>query len=220
MAAEPMETRRELVIPAPRAPLEGTLIVPAGARAVALFAPGKSGPGSPRDMRIASALHTAGFATLHFDMLTPDEQRTDERTGQLRLDIDLLASRVLEATRVLCAAPETAGLPIGYVGAGTGAAAVLQAVVLDRSAYAVVARAGRPDLALQCLPKVRVPTLLIVGGADVPLIPLNREAFDALTCEKELVVLQGAGHQFEEPGAIDTVARLTTEWLARRLPGR
>lgn len=220
--AERGVVRHELTIPAPEAPIAGTLVLPAGAgaRAVVLFAPGRSGGASPRDARIAAALHEAGFATLHTDLLTPEELRTDERTGHLRFDIDLLASRMLAATRVLCAARETAGLPIGYVGAGTGAAAAIQATVLDRSAYAVVSRSGRPDLALQCLPKVRVPTLLIVGGDDVPLVPLNQQAFDTLACEKKLVVLQGVGHQFEEPGAIDSAARLATEWLQDRLPGR
>ncbi|HEX6534524.1 MAG TPA: hypothetical protein VF041_08000 [Gemmatimonadaceae bacterium] len=214
------ETRRELSIDAGGARLTGSLVVPARARAVALFAHEASAGHDASAPPGGDTLRAAGFATLHFDMLTPEEERTDERTGHLRFDVELLASRVMEATRAVRTAPETLGLPIGYVGGGTGAAAVLRAVVLDRSAYAVVGVAGRPDLALDCLPKVRVPTLLIVGGADVPLVPLNEQAFEALACEKELVTLPGAGHRLEEPGALDTAARLTTEWLARRLPAR
>ena len=214
------EARRELTIDAEGALLAGSLVVPANARAVALFALEASAGHEASPLAAGDTLRAAGFATLHFDTLTPEEEHRDERTGHLRFDVELLASRVMEATRAIRTAPETMALPIGYVGTGTGAAAVLRATVLDRSAYAVVGVAGRPDLARDCLSQVRVPTLLIVGGADVPLVPLNEEAFEALTCEKELATVPGAGHRFEEPGAMDIVVRLVTEWLARRLPAR
>ena len=129
---------------------------------------------------------------------------------------------MLAASEWLTADPETSALPLGYFGASTGAAAALRAAAegKNREIFAVVSIGGRPDLALDCLPKVRSPTLLIVGGADVPVIPLNQQAYDQLECEKLMVTIPGASHLFEEPGALEWVTRLTTEWFTRHAPRR
>lgn len=209
-------TAREISILAPGAPLAGVLSLPAPARAVALFVSPEPEESAGGDEVVARALHAAGIGTLAFDMLTPEERRTDERTGHLRLDTELLAERVCAATDALLRARDTAALPLAYVATGTGVAAALRAATTDRRPCAVVARAGRPDLARDCLARVRAPTILIVGAADVPLLPLNEEAFAALVCEKELAVIPGATHTFPEPGALPTVATLTARWIEQR----
>ena len=193
--------------------LEATLALPADARAVVAFAHGSgSSRRSPRNRRVADAIRGRGLGTLLFDLLTDAE--ADEHV----FDVPLLAERLLEATRWLAGQPETCGLRVGYFGASTGAAAALVAAAEDgRGVGAVVSRGGRPDLARSALARVRAPTLLIVGGDDAAVLDLNRTALAALRCEKELVVVSGATHLFEEPGALDAVIRLAGDWFAAHL---
>jgi putative phosphoribosyl transferase len=200
--------------------LEGDLDIPEGARAVVLFAHGSgSSRHSPRNRFVAQVLRQAGLATLLLDLLTGDEEVVDMETGHLRFDIDLLAGRLVGATDWLAQAPETAGFPVGYFGASTGAAAALVAAAeRPERVGAVVSRGGRPDLAGEALPKVRAPTLLIVGGFDGPVIGLNRRALERLgSREKQLVIVPGATHLFPEPGALEAVARLAAAWFTRHL---
>jgi dienelactone hydrolase len=163
-------------------------------------------------------LNEAKLATLLIDLLTLDEEAIDARTGHLRFDIDLLAERLVAVTDWLTQYPDTRSLPIGYFGASTGAAAALVAAAERPDVVgAVVSRGGRPDLAGPALVRVRAPTLLIVGGNDIQVIQLNRAALAQLRCEKQLVIVPGATHLFEEPGALDVVARLAREWFHRYL---
>jgi putative phosphoribosyl transferase len=199
--------------------LEGELRVPAGARGVVLFAHGSgSGRHSPRNRFVASALERAGLATLLFDLLTEAEERVDDRTRALRFDIGLLAARLADAARFVDAHPRGRGLRIGFFGASTGGGAALVAAArLRERVGAVVSRGGRPDLAGDALPLVEAPTLLVVGGLDGPVVDLNEEAHDRLRCEKRLAVVPGATHLFEEPGALEEVARLAAAWFVRHL---
>ncbi|MBI4729040.1 MAG: dienelactone hydrolase family protein [Acidobacteria bacterium] len=195
--------------------LPGRLAVPAGASAVVIFAHGSgSSRLSPRNVSVASALERAGFATLLFDLLTPPE--AEDRANVF--DVPLLAGRLAAATRWARDDPETRDLPAGYFGASTGAAAALWAASEAGPAVgAVVSRGGRPDLAGARLETVAAPTLLIVGGRDEVVLDLNREARARLRCECALEVVPGATHLFEEPGALESVARLAEEWFARHL---
>jgi putative phosphoribosyl transferase len=197
--------------------LEGNLSLPEGARGVVLFAHGSgSGRHSSRNRYVARLLNRANLATLLIDLLTVDEEAVDLQTAHLRFDIGLLAQRLVGATDWLTHQPDTRHLRIGYFGASTGAAAALVAAAERPDVVgAVVSRGGRPDLAGPALPLVRAPTLLIVGGNDVPVIGLNRAAFEQLRCEKQLVIVPGATHLFEEPGALNEVARLAREWFER-----
>lgn len=216
----PSETiARDVEIPSGERTLRGILSVPAGAAAVVLFAHGSgSGRLSTRNTLVARALNDAALATLLVDLLTEEEEHADARTGHLRFDIDLLSNRVLDATDWLKGVPETASLRIAYFGASTGAAAALQAAAQrPESIYAVVSRGGRPDLAMQWLDSVKAPTLLIVGSNDEPVIPLNESAYDALRCEREMVIVPGASHLFEERGKIEEVARLAANWFKRHV---
>lgn len=213
---EEIATERLVQIPLGAVRLEGNLDVPKGAQGVVLFAHGSgSSRHSPRNRYVAEMLRDAGLATLLIDLLTPEEEAVDQHTGHLRFDIHLLADRLIGATEWLEKAPETAGLPIGYFGASTGAGAALVAAAQCREAVAaVVSRGGRPDLAGAALPRVQAPTLLIVGGEDRPVIALNREALDGLgSLARQLVIVPGATHLFEEPGALEEVARLAAAWL-------
>jgi dienelactone hydrolase len=163
-------------------------------------------------------LNEAKLATLLIDLLTLHEEVIDARTAQLRFDIDLLAERLVDATDWLTQFPDTKDLRIGYFGASTGAAAALAAAAVRPNVVgAVVSRGGRPDLAGAALLHVRAPTLLIVGGDDGQVIELNRAALAQLRCEKQLVMVPGATHLFEEPGALDEVARLARDWFQRYL---
>jgi putative phosphoribosyl transferase len=221
-AATPRETATSVRISAGEVMLEGELRVPAGARGLVLFAHGSgSGRRSPRNQFVASALEAVGLGTLLFDLLTEAEGEVDERTGHLRFDIDLLANRLAHAARWADDARSTRGLRIGFFGASTGGgAALVAAAVLADRVGAVVSRGGRPDLAGDALPEVTAPTLLIVGGRDGPVIALNEEAYDRLRCERRLAIVPGATHLFEEPGALEEVARLAGEWFLRHLDSR
>jgi putative phosphoribosyl transferase len=204
-------------IPAQSTLLLGDFSVPENATGVVLFAHGSgSGRFSPRNRYVAETLQRAGFATLLLDLLTVAEERVDERTGHLRFDISFLAERLKTAIDWLQAEHE---LPIGLFGASTGAAAALFAAA-DRpeAVHAIVSRGGRPDLAQSVLHTITIPTLLIVGGSDTPVIPLNRQALAGLAAEdKILEIVPGATHLFEEPGALEEVARLSTDWFLRYL---
>lgn len=173
---------------------------------------------SSRNAITARQLYDAGFATLRADLLTPDEAERNERTGQFRFDVQTLAERVLAASAFVGTVPEAQMLPLAYFGASTGAAAVLTASCKRRDVYAVVSRGGRPDLAHDILPHVKAATLLIVGGADVPIIPLNEDALSCLGGEKAFSIVPDATHLFAEPGALEIVGTLTVDWLTRYLP--
>jgi putative phosphoribosyl transferase len=199
--------------------LEGNLNIPENARGVVLFAHGSgSSRHSPRNQYVARVLQKAGFATLLIDLLTPQEEAEDMHTGHLRFDIPLLSKRVVGATHWLTSNPSTANLKIGYFGASTGAAAALVAAAeLPLLVGAVVSRGGRPDLAGSCLTSILTPTLLIVGGNDPQVIELNRMAFSLLRGPKELEIVPGATHLFEEPGTLEKVAQLASDWFTRYL---
>ena len=212
-------SEREITFPSGSATLLGILSIPKAAKGMVVFAHGSgSNYKSTRNSDTASALHEAGFATLRADLLTAEEADLNERTGQYRFDVAKLSERVLAASAFVGTVTETQLLPLAYYGASTGAAAALTAAVKRKDVYAVVSRGGRPDLAMSCLPDVRAATLLIVGGADVPIIPLNEEALTCLGGDKELAIVPNATHLFEEAGALETVGRLTVEWLTRHLP--
>jgi dienelactone hydrolase len=198
--------------------LDASLTVPARAAGVVAFAHGSgSSRFSPRNRAVAMALNDAGFATLLLDLLTPDEERVDAYTGHLRFDIGLLAQRLVAATDWLARESATADLPIGYFGASTGAAAALIAAAERPVVTAVVSRGGRPDLAGRALGVVRAPTLLLVGGNDPVVLDLNQHARSAMRAPCRLEVIRGAGHLFEEPGALDQVAKLARDWFVRYL---
>lgn len=186
-----------------------------------VFAHGSGSHPSPRNRFVAAQLRSAGLATLLFDLLTPAEEAIDVQTRQLRFDIGLLAERLIGATDWLTQQPAVNQLPIGYFGSSTGAAAALIAAAeRPRIVGAAVSRGGRPDLAGHMLERVRAPTLLIVGGDDEPVIELNHAALAHLRVEKELAIVLGATHLFAEPGAIEQVATLASDWFARHLAPR
>jgi len=198
--------------------LKGLLDIPVAARGMVLFAHGSgSSRLSPRNTYVANRLRDSGLATVLFDLLTADEERTDADTGNLRFDIALLTKRLVTVTHWAQAERQLLHLPVGYFGASTGAAAALTAAARISSVGAVVSRGGRPDLAGLALAEVHCPTLLIVGGNDLEVLELNRQAFGRLRCEAHLEVVPGATHLFEEPGALDTVAELAAEWFVRHL---
>lgn len=201
--------------------LEGTLCLPPGAVGVVLFAHGSgSSRFSPRNRVVARALQQAKLGTLLLDLLTAEEERVDDETRLHRFDIDLLAGRVVVAIDWLTAAQGTRHLPVGLFGASTGAAAALVAASeRPGEVRAVVSRGGRPDLAGPALASVHSPTLLIVGSRDEVVLALNRQALDRLTAaETNLVVVPGASHLFEEPGALEAVSRLAARWFQQHLP--
>jgi putative phosphoribosyl transferase len=199
--------------------LEGTLSVPTGARGVVLFAHGSgSSRHSPRNRYVADLLNEGGLATLLIDLLTANEQEVDMQTAQLRFDIPFLAKRLVVITEWLHRHPEVSGLEIGHFGASTGAgAALVAAAEIPRLVRAVVSRGGRPDLAGSALERVEAPTLLIVGAADPVVLDLNRKAMRQMKCPMHLEVILGAGHLFEEAGALQKVARLAGDWFLGRL---
>jgi len=211
--------RRDVDIPFAEGALRGSLTLPPAATGLVAFAHGSgSGRHSPRNQYVANVLNDAGLATLLLDLLTENEERIDAVTAHLRFDIDLLADRLRIAAEWARTTRETAGLSLGLFGASTGAAAALQlAGRSPNDVDAVVSRGGRPDLAIDWLPRVTAPTLLIVGGEDHLVIPLNQQAYDALSAERELVIVRGATHLFSERGALEEVARLAAGWFARHL---
>lgn len=203
-------------------PLEADLSLPEAAFGVVLFAHGSgSSRFSPRNRHVARFLNDGGLATVLADLLTPDEEAVDEHTRALRFDIGMLAERLVAVTDWLSAQAPIESLPIGYFGASTGAGAALVAAARRPQAIrAVVSRGGRPDLAGDSLTEVRAPTLLIVGGNDGPVIEMNQRAQAQLRGPNQLVIVPGATHLFEEPGALDQVASLARDWFAVHLPGR
>ena len=208
-------TERTVSVPAGHVLLPGILSVPPEPQGVVLFAHGSgSGRLSPRNRYVAEVLQKGGLATLLIDLL--DEREADDRRKVF--DIDLLADRLLAAAAWLKDDPTATRLPIGYFGASTGAGAALQAAARSpTSVAAIVSRGGRPDLAAAYLPDVKAPTLLVVGGFDVPVISMNEEAFEALTCLKEFIIVPGATHLFEEPGTLEQVAQHALQWFQRLL---
>ncbi|MBI2864036.1 MAG: dienelactone hydrolase family protein [Chloroflexi bacterium] len=207
---------RTVLIPSGGVTLEGVLSLPEGAKGIVIFAHGAgSSRFSPRNQFVAEYFREGGLATLLFDLLTEDEA-ADRR---LVFDIELLAERLRDATEWVKKQPDTGRLPLGYFGASTGAAAALLAAAQEGEAIrAVVSRGGRPDLAAENLPVVTAPTLLIVGGYDFPVIPLNEDAYGLLAGPKELKIIPRATHLFEEPGALEEVASLARVWFERYLP--
>jgi putative phosphoribosyl transferase len=210
---------REVRLRAGTAELVGDLVVPAGAAGVVLFAHGSgSSRHSPRNRLVAGALRRVGLATLLLDLLTLAEEERDRVTAELRFDVVLLAERLIAATDLLLAEPATASLPVGLFGASTGAgAALITAAERPETVAAVVSRGGRPDLAGDHLGRVRAPTLLIVGGRDQLVLELNRQAQARLAAPSRLEVVPGATHLFEEPGALEQVARLAAAWFTEHL---
>jgi putative phosphoribosyl transferase len=207
------------LIPSGQITLEGELNVPARATGVVLFAHGSgSSRHSPRNQFVARTIREAGIGTLLFDLLTREEEAVDISTRHLRFDIDLLAKRLIDASNWLKEKADTSHLRIGYFGASTGpGASLVAAAELGEDVGAVVSRGGRPDLAGDALPRVKSPTLLIVGGLDYAVIRMNEDAYRQLRCERELRIVPEATHLFEEPGALEEVAHLAAEWFQRHL---
>ncbi len=201
--------------------LQGNLLIPEQAKGLVAFAHGSgSSRHSPRNQFVAQLLREAGLGTLLFDLLTPDEEAEDLITGRPRFDIGLLARRLIGATDWLQTNPRIRGLKLGYFGASTGAAAALVAASERADIVgAVVSRGGRPDMAGSYLPKVKAPTLLIVGGNDYQVIDLNRQALAVLKAEKKLEIVPGATHLFEEPGTLAKAASLARYWFTLYLKG-
>jgi pimeloyl-ACP methyl ester carboxylesterase len=214
-----MTTTNELVLPIGDLRLAGTLSLPDAPTGLVLFAHGSgSSRQSPRNRRVAAALQQHGLATLLFDLLTPEEEEIDLIDASLRFDIPLLADRLIGATDIVRVVDPLRELPIGYFGASTGAAAALVAAAKRSDAVsAVVSRGGRPDLAGAVLPSVRAPTLFIVGGDDRWVLGVNQQAARQMTAPHRVVVVEGATHLFEEPGALDHVARLAAAWFTEQL---
>jgi dienelactone hydrolase len=202
-----------------RVTLEGNLLIPDGARGLVMFAHGSgSSRFSSRNRTVADVLRQSGVGTLLIDLLTRDEETVDLRTAHLRFDIGMLADRLVGASEWLAKQPETMRMKLGLFGASTGGGAALVAAArVPQRIHAVVSRGGRPDLAGPALPAVQAPTLLIVGGDDEPVIAMNREAYDQMTCERQMVIVPHASHLFEEPGTLEEVARLAAEWFTRHL---
>lgn len=219
MARMERASAREVSVQTADAKLEGSLAIPGAASGIVVFAHGSgSSRFSPRNQRVAAFLNEGGLATLLFDLLTAEENEIDEQTRALRFDIQMLGRRLTGAVDWLAGEPETRFLRIGLFGASTGAAAALIAAAeRPERVAAVVSRGGRPDLAMADLPRVQAPTLLIVGGLDVPVIQLNRDAAERIGVAHRIEIVPGATHLFEEPGKLEEVARLARDWFARCL---
>lgn len=197
----------------------GNLKIPEKAEGLVIFAHGSgSGRFSPRNMHVAGILNKNDLGTLLFDLLTAEEEKIDNYTAEYRFNIELLAERLTGVTDWLIKEPSLNVLKLGYFGASTGAAAALIAAAeRPNIIYAVVSRGGRPDLAMKSLPRVKAPTLLIVGGEDFEVIELNRTAYENIPAKKKLEIIPGATHLFEEPGALEEVARLSAGWFTKYL---
>src|SRR6266487_4472812 len=213
---------KDVRIEAGREVLFGNLNILENATTLVLFAHGSgSSRHSPRNQFVARTLNNAGLATLLFDLLTPEEESIDARTAELRFNIGLLAERLVHATKWAKQQEQTRDLRIGYFGSSTGGgAALVAAAEVQQDVGAVVSRGGRPDLAGEALPKVQAPTLLIVGGNDATVIELNEMARDQMRCEVKLEILPGATHLFEEPGALEKVANLASDWFNAHLAAK
>jgi dienelactone hydrolase len=209
----------EVQIPAGHVVLSGNLTIPDSAVGLVLFAHGSgSSRHSPRNQFVARTLNDGSLATLLFDLLTQHEETIDTRTGEHRFNMGLLAQRLVHATRWAKQQEQTHKLRIGYFGSSTGGgAALVAAAEIPQDVGAVVSRGGRPDLAGDALPKVTAPTLLIVGGNDDIVIELNEMARDQMRCEVKLEIVPGATHLFEEPGALEQVAKLASDWFSLHL---
>jgi pimeloyl-ACP methyl ester carboxylesterase len=209
----------EVEIPTGTKTIRGNLQLPQNAHGIVLFAHGSgSSRFSPRNTYIADLLNKQSIATFLIDLLTPEEESVDDFTGQYRFDVNLLAQRLTDSAIWIKNNPETAKLSIGYFGASTGAAAALIAAAEHpEEVNAVVSRGGRPDLARENLARVQAPTLLIVGGDDEEVLELNREAFKMIRAEKQLEIVPGATHLFEEPGKLEEAAQLTVAWFKQYL---
>ena len=201
------------------AALEGNLIVPRDARGIVVFAHGSgSSRFSSRNRYVAQVLRSGGLGTLLIDLLTPQEERIDDRTAELRFDINMLADRVGGTVSWLREQPDYSRHAIGLFGASTGGGAALVAAAdHPQQIGSVVSRGGRPDLAGPALPRVKAPTLLIVGGDDIPVIRMNQDAYAQMTCERKLEIVPGASHLFEEPGTLERVAELARAWFSEHL---
>lgn len=207
--------KRSVHIPISAGSLEGFLQIPLNAQGIVVFAHGSgSGRFSPRNQFVANHLNEQGIATLLIDLLTAREEEIDERTKEFRFSIELLTSRVVQITDWLAKESETESLRVGYFGASTGAAAALGAAAVRPIVAAIVSRGGRPDLARSLLAQVKTPTLLIVGEHDPEVIQMNEEALKLLTCQKKLVIIPRATHLFEEPGCLEKVAQIASEWFS------
>ena len=229
VASPPREDEMEMAaesvtlhIPAGEVTLTGDLAIPENAQGLVLFAHGSgSSRQSPRNQAVAEVLRDAGVATLLFDLLTPHEEAEDAYSGHLRFDIGLLSRRLAIVTEEIADDPRSRKLGLGYFGASTGGAAALRAAAALGSAIAaVVSRGGRPDLAGEALVHVKAPTLLIVGERDEDVLRLNEAAYAKLQCEKSLAVVPHATHLFQEPGALEEVARLAADWFCKHLRSR
>jgi len=209
----------EVKIATPRAELSGSLTIPENTEGLVLFAHGSgSSRKSPRNQSVARTLNRASLGTLLFDLLTPEEEVLDVYTREHRFNIGLLAERLVHATKWARQQKETRDLHTGYFGSSTGgAAALVAAAELRQDIGAVVSRGGRPDLAGAALPIVKAPTLLIVGGNDDIVIELNEKARDQMRCEVKLEIIPGATHLFEQPGALEKVAKLATDWFVNKI---
>lgn len=207
--------KNDLELPMEDVTLQGDLQVPVDAQGLVLFAHGSgSGRKSARNRAVAEVLQAQGIGTLLFDLLT----RREDEAEDLRFDIPLLSARLTGVADLVQRDARLRHLPIGLFGASTGAASALNtAAARPHLIKAVVSRGGRPDLALGACAQVKAPTLLLVGGLDGPVIDMNREAFAELRCEKELIIIPGATHLFEEPGKLEEVARLAASWFTRHL---
>lgn len=212
-------TQHQVKIPAGTVTLDGEMIIPSTAKGIVLFAHGSgSSRHSPRNKFVAGRLHDANLATLLFDLLTAEEESVDVRTRHLRFDIGLLARRLVDAVTWLKNLEETKRLKIGLFGSSTGAgAALVAAAELGEIVGAVVSRGGRPDLAGEALARVKSSVLMIVGGLDDVVIRLNEHAYEQLRCSKEIRIVPGATHLFEEPGTLESVADMAAEWFERHL---
>jgi putative phosphoribosyl transferase len=219
MSSAPVILTRPVRIDAAGAVINGDVTIPDNARGLIVFAHGSgSSRFSRRNRAVADVLVHAQLGTLLLDLLTESEERSDAVTAEFRFDIPLLADRTIGAVDWMAASPPIASFPIGLFGASTGAAAALIAAAnRPQAVRAVVSRGGRPDLADDALEKVTAPTLLLVGGLDEVVIELNKQALDRLAGERQLHVVPGATHLFEEPGALDDVARLASNWFLKYL---
>ncbi|MCL4321250.1 MAG: alpha/beta hydrolase [Deltaproteobacteria bacterium] len=211
--------RKEVLIKLKGKDIAGSMEIPANAKGLVIFAHGSgSSRFSPRNRYVAGILNKNNLGTLLFDLLTAEEEKIDEYTAEYRFNVQLLAERLINVTDWLLKEPSLKGLKLGYFGASTGAAAALIAAAKKSDIiYAVVSRGGRPDLAMESLSEVKAPTLLIVGGEDFEVIELNKAALENITAKKKLEIIPGATHLFEEPGALEEVARITAKWFIGNL---